>query len=171
MQVSDTNLVGVKVIVPDLFEDARGAYLELFDTETYRDLCGELNFVQDDISFSNKDVLRGVHGDFATTKLVSILNGTGYALLADNRPESASYRQWQAFRISRENRKQLLIPPGIGNSVVALTDNLIYHYKQTTHFEYGNQFTIRWDDESWGFEWPIEHPILSARDMHGCYSH
>lgn len=170
MQVSETHLAGVKVIVPPVFEDMRGAYLELFDTDKYQDLCGDVDFVQDDISFSNKGVLRGVHGDFATTKLVSILNGAGYALLADNRPESATYRQWQAFTISRENRNQLLIPPGIGNSVVAMTDNLIYHYKQDTHFTYGNQFTIRWDDPSWGFEWPIDHPILSQRDTNGSYA-
>ena len=171
MRVTDTRLHGVKLIVPEVFEDHRGSYLQLFDTQRYRDVCGEIDFVQDDITVSRKHVLRGLHGDFVTTKLVTILNGSGYALLADNRPESPTYRQWEAFTLSRENRHQLLIPPGIGNSVVALEDDLIYHYKQDTHFVFGQQFTIKWDDPSWGFEWPIEDPILSERDRRGSYAY
>ena len=87
---------------------------------------------------------------------MTILNGSAYALLADNRTDSPTYRQWEAFEISRANRRQLFIPAGIGNSVVALEDDLIYYYKQDTHFAPGRQFTIRWDDESWGFTWPIQ---------------
>ena len=170
MHVSDTKLHEVKLIVTEEFVDHRGSYVELFDTENYREVCGDIEFVQDDISVSNKHVLRGLHGDFDTTKLVTILNGSAYALLADNRKDSPTYRQWEAFELSRANRRQLLIPAGIGNSVVALEDNLIYYYKQNTHFVPGRQFTIRWDDESWGFTWPIDDPILSERDKQGCYS-
>ncbi len=169
MDVHDTQLSGVKLIIPEVFEDHRGAYIELFDTEKYAAVCSDLIFVQDDISVSHEGVLRGLHGDWQTTKLVTVLRGEGYALLADNREDSPSYRQWQAFTLSRANRHQLLIPPGIGNSVVSLDGELIYHYKQTTHYVPGTQFTIRWDDTSWGFEWPIESPILSARDAEGTY--
>ena len=113
--------------------------------------------------------MRGLHGDWATTKLVSVLHGEGYALLADNRPESPTYRQWQAFTLSGENRHQLLIPKGIGNSVLSVKGPLVYWYKQDTHFVPGRQFTIRWDDPEWGFAWPITDPILSARDQKGAY--
>ena len=168
MQVQETRIHGVKVLVPDVFQDHRGTYVELFDTETYRALTGGVAFVQDDISTSHKDVLRGLHGDFVTTKLVSVLHGTGHAVIADNREDSPTHRQWQAFTLSGANRKQLLLPPGIGNSILALED-LVYWYKQDTHFVPGRQFTIRWDDPAWGFTWPISAPILSERDMRGSY--
>jgi dTDP-4-dehydrorhamnose 3,5-epimerase len=168
MRVTDTRLHGVKRIVPEAFTDHRGAYLEIYDTEHWREACGGITFVQDDISISKQNVLRGLHGDWATTKLVSVLHGEGYALLADNRPDSPTYRQWEAHALSGDNRVQLLLPPGIGNSVLALTD-IVYWYKQDTHFVPGRQFTIRWDDPDWGFEWPIAEPILSERDRRGSY--
>lgn len=171
MRVQDTELSGVKLITPeDEFTDHRGSYLELYDSEKYREACAGIDWVQDDISTSKKGVLRGLHGDFETTKLVTILHGRGYCLLADNRQDSPSYRQWQAFELNRQNRLQLLIPKGIGNSVLALSEELIYFYKQDTHFVPGRQFTIRWDDPDWGFRWPIEDPILSERDKRGCYA-
>lgn len=169
MQVLDTELSGVRLCVPEVFADHRGEYVELFDTEKYRRLCGGVEFVQDDISVSHWHVLRGLHGDFQTTKLVSVLHGEGYAVLADNRVDSPTWRRWQAFTLSAGNRHQLLIPPGIGNSICALTEPVVYWYKQNTHFVDGRQFTIRWDDPEWGFVWPIERPILSARDKRGAY--
>src|SRR5687767_9031499 len=116
MQVFDTELQGVRRIVPEAFTDHRGRYVELFDSEHYRDVCPDLTFVQDDVSVSYDRVLRGMHGDFATWKLVSVLHGRGHAVLADNRPDSPTYRRWQAFELSGANRYQLLLPPGIGNS-------------------------------------------------------
>ncbi len=171
MQALPTELVGVKLLVPEAFADHRGTYVELYDTEKYRTACGGLDFVQDDVSTSHERVLRGLHGDFVTTKLVSVLHGEGYAVLADNRPESRTYRRWQAFTLTAENRNQLLIPPGIGNSVLCVRGPLVYWYKQTTHFAEGRQFTIRWNDPEWGFVWPIDDPILSARDAQGAYAH
>jgi dTDP-4-dehydrorhamnose 3,5-epimerase len=169
MRVTETQLDGVRLIVPEAFTDHRGSYVEIFDTDKYRDACGGIEFVQDDISVSHTNVLRGLHGDFVTTKLVSVLHGEGYAILADNREGSPTWRRWQAFTLSADNRHQLLIPPGIGNSVLAVQGPLVYWYKQSTHFVDGRQFTIRWDDPSWGFEWPIADPILSQRDVRGSY--
>ncbi|HLQ37330.1 MAG TPA: dTDP-4-dehydrorhamnose 3,5-epimerase family protein [Planctomycetota bacterium] len=168
MRVTGTELDGVKLIVPEAFTDHRGAYVELYDTDKYRAACAGITFVQDDISVSKQHVLRGVHGDFVTTKLVSVLHGEGYALLADNRRDSPTFHRWQAFTLTGGNRWQLLIPPGIGNSVLALSD-IVYWYKQDTHFVAGRQFTLRWDDPEWGFAWPIADPILSARDQRGAY--
>lgn len=169
MQIFDTQLHGVRRIVPEAFCDHRGRYVELFDTDKYRQATGGIEFVQDDISVSVTNVLRGLHGDWATTKLVSVLQGKGYALLADNRPSSPTYRRWQAFELSGDNREQLLLPPGIGNSILVQEGPLVYWYKQDTHFAPGRQFTIRWNDPEWGFEWPIDTPILSERDQVGAY--
>ena len=101
--------------------------------------------------------------------IVTALFGDCFSILADNRPDSPTYRQWEAFSLTHENRHQLLIPAGVGNSALARSETLVYHYKQTTHFVPGRQFTIHWDDPAWNFEWPIDEPILSARDEAGCY--
>jgi len=169
MRVIDTELHGVKRIEPEVFTDHRGSYVEIFDSDKYREATGGIEFVQDDVSVSHERVLRGVHGDRATTKLASVLAGEGYALLADNRPDSPTYRRWQAFTLSEHNRHQLLIPPGVGNAVLAVKGPLVYWYKQDTHFAAGTQFTIRWDDPEWAFVWPIDDPILSLRDTRGAY--
>src|SRR5688500_5370115 len=125
MRVTDTELHGVRRIEPEVFTDHRGSYVEIFDSKAYAAVCGGCTFVQDDLSISHEHVLRGLHGDWATTKLVSVLSGIGYAILADNRPDSPSYRRWQAFTLSGENRHQLLIPPGLGNSVLAVQGPLV----------------------------------------------
>ena len=169
MRLRDTDLHGVKLLQPEVFTDHRGSYVEIFDTDKYREAVGGIDFVQDDISVSHERVLRGLHGDWGTTKLVSVFAGEGYALLADNRPDSPTYRRWQAFTLSDQNHYQLLIPPGIGNSVLAVRGPLVYWYKQDTHFAAGRQFTIRWNDPEWGFVWPIDDPILSLRDQRGSY--
>ena len=168
MLVKNTNLSGVKLIIPNRFEDHRGSYMEIYDSKKFESITGEI-FVQDDISISNKGVLRGLHGDWKTTKIVTVVNGSGYALIADNRPESPTYKKWQSFTLSKQNKQLLLLPAGIGNSILALEDNMIYYYKQNTHFINGQQFTIKWDDPEWDFWWPIDNPILSKRDKKGDY--
>ena len=170
MRIFDTKLQGVKKIRLESFEDFRGSYLELYDSEKFRDLTGlDIEFIQDDISISKRNVLRGLHGDFNTVKLVTVLKGTGYALLADNRKDSPTYKKWQSFTLSDKNIEMLLLPPGIGNSILAMDDDIIYYYKQNTHFEEGQQFTIKWNDPEWNFWWPIKNPILSIRDEKGGY--
>ena len=171
MFVSPTLIDGVKLLIPGRFEDFRGSYLEIYDSEKFREATGrDINFVQDDASVSRKRVLRGIHGDKYTTKLVTVLAGSGYALIADNRPDSRTYKRWQPFILSADNKHQLLLPPGIGNSVLALEDKMVYYYKQDTHFVDGRQFTIKWDDPDWGFVWPVDNPILSERDRVGAYA-
>jgi len=169
LRVQDTKLHGVKLIIPEEFEDHRGSYVELYDSEKFKKAVGLVEFVQDDISISRKNVLRGLHGDWRTTKLVTVLKGSGYAIIADNRQDSPTYKQWQSFILSENNRHQLLLPNGIGNSILALEDKIVYYYKQNTHFVDGKQFTIKWDDPEWNFWWPIKEPILSPRDEKGEY--
>ena len=162
-------LEGIKIIKPDVFEDYRGRYIETYDTASYRQILGDVTFVQDDVSISRKGVLRGLHGNTKTAKLISVLHGSIYALIADNRPDSPTYKQWEAYTVTANNRIQLYVPAGIGNSMLALEDDIVYHYKQTTHFEPGTQFTIKWNDPEWKFWWPISNPILSQRDFYGDY--
>ena len=156
----DTKLNGVKLYQPDVFKDFRGEYIETFNTEKYTEIPP---FVQDDIAISRLGVLRGFHGDLVTWKLTQVVHGVIYSVILDCRKESPTLGGWQIFILSGENHHQLLLPPGIGNSTLALTDNVVYSYKQTTHYV-NKQFTVKWDDPALGVPWPVQKPILSERD-------
>ncbi len=165
MNVQKTDLEGVLVIDPPTnFEDHRGCYVEIYNRELYQAAGIDVDFIQDDISVSHRHVLRGLHGDRNTTKLISCLAGSFYLVVINNIPESLQYRKWQAFTLSEANRKQVLIPPGFGNGHLVLSNMAIFHYKQNTQYDRGSQFTLLWDDPELGLWWPTMNPILSLRD-------
>jgi dTDP-4-dehydrorhamnose 3,5-epimerase len=165
LNVQTTALDGVLVIEPPtMFEDFRGHYVELYNGPLYHTAGIDYEFIQDDISVSRQHVLRGIHGDRKTAKLVSCLHGAFYLVIVNNHPESPQYRQWAAFTLSDRNRRQVLIPPGFGNGHVVLTESAIFHYKQTTSYDRDSQFTLRWNDPELNIWWPIREPMTSQRD-------
>jgi dTDP-4-dehydrorhamnose 3,5-epimerase len=165
MIVEKTKLHGVRLITPPtLFEDFRGSYVETYNRELYTKAGVAVDFIQDDMSTSTRHVLRGIHGDGKTTKLVSCLYGRFYIVVLDMDQGSPTYKQWEGFTLSDTNRLQLLIPPKHGNGHVVLSDTAIFHYKQDTDYDRAGQFTIRWDDPAYKIWWPVKAPILSRRD-------
>jgi dTDP-4-dehydrorhamnose 3,5-epimerase len=165
MHVDRTELDGVLLITPPTrHEDFRGTYIELYNRELYQKAGISIDFVEDDVSTSSRHVLRGIHGDDRTWKLVSCLHGTFYLAVVNFDETSAQYRRWQGFTLSERNNLQLLIPPKFGNGHVAMTDKVIFHYKQSAKYDRGRQFTLRWDDPAIGIWWPVRDPILSKRD-------
>jgi dTDP-4-dehydrorhamnose 3,5-epimerase len=165
MKVQQTPLKGVLLIEPPtIFEDFRGSYVELYNKDLYREAGITEEFVQDDISTSHKNVLRGLHGDYRTTKLVTCLRGSFHLAVVNNNRDAAEYRKSTSFVLSDANRLQVLIPPGFANGHVVLSDFAIFHYKQTTTYDRSSQFTILWNDPSLKLSWPVEKPILSRRD-------
>jgi dTDP-4-dehydrorhamnose 3,5-epimerase len=112
-------------------------------------------------------VLRGIHGDERTAKLVTCLHGAFYLVVVNNIAGSPQYRQWEAFTLTEHNRQQVLIPPGFGNGHLVMSDMAIFHYKQTTTYDRAAQFTLVWNDPQLGIWWPVETPILSRRDQGG----
>lgn len=166
LQVSKSHLDGVLVINPPTkFEDFRGSYVETYNESIYQAAGITQKFIQDDASTSTKDVLRGIHGDHKTWKLVSCLYGAFYLLVVNNDKESPQFKKWASFTLSDRNHLQVLIPPKFGNAHLVLSDSAVFHYKQTTEYERSSQFTIQWDDPSFNFWWPISNPIMSMRDM------
>jgi dTDP-4-dehydrorhamnose 3,5-epimerase len=134
--VSDTTLDGVKIITPPTSsEDFRGSYVELYNHELCRQHGIGVDFIQDDVSTSSRHVLRGVHGDGRTWKLVSCLIGRFYLLVVNNDPGHAQYRRWQGFTLSESNRLQVLIPPRFGNGHVVMSDVAVFHYKQSSYYD------------------------------------
>lgn len=167
MIVEKTNLPGVLLIKPDVFEDHRGQYVETYNQELYHDKGITVKFVQDDISISSKNVLRGIHGDQETWKLISCQYGKFYLVVVNCDKESADFGKWQSFVLSDTNYHQVLVPPKHGNGHLVLSDKCIFHYKQNTYYNPSGQFTYLWDDPQLNIWWPIQTPILSQRDQIG----
>lgn len=164
MRVSDSKLPQVKLIELDYFEDFRGTYLESYNRDTYFQNGIDIDFVQDDFSMSRKHVLRGIHGDGETWKLVSCIEGCFRLVVVNCDTDSDLFGQWLAFDLSETNGKQVLIPPKHGNAHLVLSDRAIFHYKQSTYYNPHGQFTYKWNEPKFNIWWPVDKPILSQRD-------
>lgn len=149
---------------PTVFEDFRGTYLETYNEEIYWEAGIRVKFVQDDFSISKKNVLRGIHGDVETWKLISCVYGKIYLVIVNCNAESSEFGKWQSFEVSDKNKMQVLVPPSHGVAHLVLSDVDLFHYKQSTYYSRENQFSYRWDDPRFGIQWPIRSPILSDRD-------
>jgi dTDP-4-dehydrorhamnose 3,5-epimerase len=169
MKVEKTNLEGVLKITLDAFEDHRGHYVETYNEDLYNKHGIDVKFIQDDISVSNKNVLRGIHGDQETWKLISCLEGEFLLVVVNNDEKSNQFKQWEFFTLSEQNRIQILVPPRFGNGHLVLSERTIFHYKQNTYYNPKGQFTICWDDPEYNIKWPITNPILSKRDEIGYF--
>jgi dTDP-4-dehydrorhamnose 3,5-epimerase len=169
IEVVKTKLDNVLLIKPEVFEDFRGDYIELYNEKIYKEKGIPIKFVQDDISVSSKDVLRGLHGDTETWKLVSCLYGKYYLVVVNCDTNSKNFGKWESFVLSEKNRHQVLIPPLYGNGHLALSKKIIFHYKQSTYYNPKTQFTYKWDDQRFNIWWPVKNPILSQRDEIGHY--
>lgn len=169
MEVLKTQLEGVLVVQPHVFEDHRGEYVETYNERLYKESGINVDFIQDDISVSTRHVLRGIHGDRSTWKLVSCLFGQFYLVVVNCDRKSPEFGKWQSFTLSDRNRQQVLIPPGHGNGHLVLSDISIFHYKQSTYYDPTGQFTYKWNDPELNIWWPIKDPMLSLRDERGGY--
>lgn len=166
LAVEKTKLDGVlKITPPTIFEDFRGFYIELYNEKLYTEALGGIQFAQDDISISSQHVLRGIHGDGHTYKLISCLMGRIYLVIVDCRENSPGFRQWESFMISEQNHQQILVPPGCGVGHLVLSERAIFHYKQTSYYDRASQFTKLWNDPELNIWWPVANPLLTRRDQ------
>jgi dTDP-4-dehydrorhamnose 3,5-epimerase len=165
LHVEETRLSGVlQITPPTVYEDFRGTYVETYNESLYREAGIDCHFIQDDISTSSKHVLRGIHGDQETWKLISCLWGRFYLVVVNWDPASPQYRQWQSFTLSAENHTQILVPPKFGNGHLVLSEHAIFSYKQNTTYNRSGQFTLIWNDPALNIWWPVKTPFLSPRD-------
>lgn len=163
-----TKIHNLSIIQPDVFYDFRGEYVETFNAERYNfkdDNAEPIAFVEDDISMSRQHVLRGLHGDEKTWKLIQCLMGEFYYVVVDMRKDSPTYLNWEAFTLNEKNRMQVLVPAGCANGHLVMSDRCIFSYKQSQYYSgMQNQFTVRWNDPQLNIFWPVQNPILSLRD-------
>jgi len=169
IEVRKTKLEGVLKIEPSVFQDFRGEYVETYNLNLYVSKGIKIKFIQDDISVSRRNVLRGIHGDNLTWKLISCLYGKFYFVVVNCDTRSKNFGRWQSFVLSDKNRVQILVPPKYGNAHLVLSEETIFHYKQSTYYDPKRQFTYKWDDPRFNIKWPIKNPILSERDKQGKY--
>lgn len=166
MKVIATALPGVLLIEPKAFGDKRGFFLESFQAERYREAGIDFPFVQDNHSRSQRGVLRGLH--FQKTrpqgKLVSVSRGAVYDVAVDINPSSPTCGQFVGVELNDENHRQLWIPPGYAHGFCVISDVADFQYKCTDYYNPEDEGGLQWNDPYVGIPWPIEQPLLSAKD-------
>lgn len=168
MQVIDTILEGVKIIMPKVFFDDRGYFFESFNDKEFREKVCDTTFVQDNQSKSCKGTLRGLHWQaqpFAQSKLVRVTKGAVIDVAVDIRVGSPTFGKHVAVELTDENNLQLFIPRGFAHGFIALTDNVIFQYKCDNLYNKESERAVRWDSIDWDLEkYNIETPVLSDKD-------
>lgn len=168
MDLLKTKLEGVYILIPKVFGDHRGFFMESWSRRTMEEAGLFYDFLQDNHSLSTvKGTLRGIHfqkGDKAQAKLVRCVRGAVLDVAVDLRHDSPTYKQWIGVELSEENKKQLLIPRGFGHGFVTLTDHVEFLYKADNYYAPEADGGIRWNDPDIGVDWGIGNPILSEKD-------
>lgn len=166
MRVEATPLAGVLLIIPRVFEDARGFFMETYHQPRFAEAGLPAAFVQDNLSGSVARTLRGMHYqvDRPQGKLVQAVTGEVFDVAVDVRVGSPTFGRWFGATLSDRNRHQLYIPPGFAHGFCVLSDFAQVAYKCTDVYAPGGERGIRWDDPEIGIEWPVADPILSDKD-------
>ncbi|PPE68270.1 dTDP-4-dehydrorhamnose 3,5-epimerase [Caldimonas thermodepolymerans] len=173
MNVIPTDIPGVLILEPHVFEDTRGFFMESFNQRIFDDAVGQHHeFVQDNHSRSRKGVVRGLHyqlAPHAQGKLVRVTRGRVFDVAVDVRRSSPTFGRWVGAELSEANRRQLWVPPGFAHGFMVLSEHADVLYKATAYYVPQSDRCIRWDDPDIGIAWPpidVE-PQLSAKDLAG----
>lgn len=166
MKVWETPLKGVLVIEPDVYRDARGYFMEIHQEPRYRALGVAARFVQDNLSFSVKGTLRGLHFQYpnAQSKLVQAVQGEIFDVAADIRRGSPQFGRWTGMRLSGEEGKQIFIPAGFAHGFCVLSETAVVLYKCDDVYAPKSEGGVIWADPDLAIDWPLSSPILSQKD-------
>ena len=166
MNVLETNLPGVLVFEPKVFGDERGFLMETWRADRYEQAGLPVCFVQDNLSFSRRGVLRGLHfqNPDQQGKLVYVLQGEAYDVAVDIRVGSPTFGEWTAITLSSENKRQLYVPEGFAHGFLVTSSTALFAYKCTAKYNAQAEASVLWNDPQIGIEWPVETPVLSEKD-------
>jgi dTDP-4-dehydrorhamnose 3,5-epimerase len=169
MKITELSLPGAKLIEPSVFGDERGYFMETFSAARYESAGIDASFVQDNVSRSQRGVLRGLHlqHPHAQAKLVSVLDGEVFDVIVDVRIGSPTFGRWHGEYLSSDNKLQLYVPAGFAHGFCVTSDIALFAYKCTAYYQPKCERTIRWDDRRIGIEWPITTVELSTKDRAG----
>lgn len=171
MKVKETKLKGCFIMEPKVFEDSRGYFFESFNQNTFNKLIGEnINFIQDNESFSTKGVLRGLHfqkGEYAQAKLVRVIKGCVLDIAVDIRKESPTFGQYVSLELSEENKKQFFIPRGFAHGFIVLSETAIFSYKCDNFYNKEAEGGIIYNDKQLKIDWKLTEDefIVSDKDI------
>ena len=175
MEVIATDIPDVKVVVPDVFRDARGYFVETYNAERYAKAGIAVNFVQDNESRSSRGVLRGLHwqaGEHSQAKLVRVIRGAVWDVAVDIRKGSPTFGRHVSCELTAENGRQFFVPRGFAHGFVVLEDDTLFSYKCDNLYCKESERGMRFDDPALGIEWPdlgcefilsekdTRHPVL-----------
>ncbi|MFL2693703.1 MAG: dTDP-4-dehydrorhamnose 3,5-epimerase family protein [Gammaproteobacteria bacterium] len=165
---TSSKILDVKIIEPSCYSENRGDIWTSYNSDQMDKLLPKtLSFKHDKFSISKNNVLRGIHGDNKTWKLVSCVAGEVLQVVVDMREDSATFLEHECFKLGSNNHQMILVPPGLGNAFLVMSQFATYHYKLAYKGDYvdaNEQFTIAWNDPLIKIDWPISDPILSDRD-------
>ena len=167
-----TKIEGAYRLLPKVFGDQRGFFLESWNRKTFTEIGIAEEFVQDNHSRSQRNVLRGLHYQMEKPqgKLVWVTQGVVFDVFVDLRKDSPTFGAWDGHILSEENKERLWIPPGLAHGFLVLSDSADFQYKCTEYYTPSQERSLLWNDPVIGIVWPIqkgETPILSAKDLAG----
>jgi dTDP-4-dehydrorhamnose 3,5-epimerase len=168
MKVAPTEIPEVLILEPRVFADDRGHFFESWNERAFESATGvEVRFVQDNHSYSRRDVLRGIHYQVVRPqgKLVRVVAGTVLDVAVDLRRSSPTFKRWVAVELSADNHRQLWIPPGFGHGFVVRSDSAVFLYKTTEYWLAEHDRSLRWNDVQLAIDWGLGgEPVLAAKD-------
>lgn len=169
MIIETTHLPGVLLIKPKVFGDARGFFIETWSQKRYAEAGLDENFVQDNLSFSRRGILRGLHfqNPQPQGKLVQVLQGEVFDVAVDIRVGSPTFGQWYGTLLSEENHHQLYVPPNFAHGFCVTSDTALFSYKCTDFYNPSGEQSLLWNDPDIGIPWPVDAPQLSGKDEAG----
>ena len=167
MNVIETKIPGVVVVEPRVFGDERGFFMETWNQARYEDAGLPTRFVQDNLSFSTRGVLRGLHfqNPDQQGKLVQVLQGEVFDVAVDIRVGSPTFGEWEGVTLSSENRRQFYVPEGFAHGFLVTGAHALFSYKCTAKYNQSAEGFVLWNDPEIGVDWPVEGtPTLSDKD-------
>lgn len=159
-------LSGAFLLTPAVFSDDRGFFKEVYAEPRYAEAGIKDAFIQDNVSVSRRLTLRGLHSDPRMAKLVQVLDGEAYDVIVDLRKDSPTYLKWAGVRLTSESHHQIYIPRGFLHGFLALSERVIFSYKQSALYNPSSEVAVAWNDPDLAVEWPLEGdaPLLSPKD-------
>ena len=169
MRVLETPIRDAYILEPNIFKDDRGYFYESFRLEQFNKYFEGINFVQDNVSVSKKNVLRGLHfqKEYPQGKLIQVLEGSIIDVIVDLRENSDSYGQYYSAELTSNNKLQLWAPPGLAHGFYVTSNSAKVLYKCTDYYHPEDDYCLLWCDPEVGIEWPTKEPILSKKDNQG----
>ncbi len=167
MEIKKTRLKDCLIIEPKIFEDQRGFFYETYHLDKYKNIASiDYKFVQDNLSSSKKNVLRGLHFQKKKPqgKIVRVIKGEVFDVAVDLRVDSDTFGKWESHLLSEINKKQYWIPPGFAHGFLVISEEALVEYKCTDFYDPDDEGSIIWNDPSLNIDWPLSNPIVSIKD-------